>query len=163
MSRDETVSLSHKSNVESHHEYLDENTDGERTANTSLSVAEHISTRDQESRMKSVTNLRGIPHQSTREQSLDLATAKEVKADEQVGGSQVCTSPVLEPGPQSTGSGIESACAVVAVAAGARLSKEFIRGDTSSTKVREQMKSESKESIAGTQEKCDIREQATSS
>jgi hypothetical protein len=65
---------------------------------------------------------------------------------------------------QITGSGIESACAVVAIAAGAQLSKEFLRGDTSSTHVmQEQMKSESEVLTAKTQEKYEIHEQATSS
>ena len=62
-----------------------------------------------------------------------------------------------------TESGIESACAAAAIAAGAQLSKEFIHGDISSRKVQEQMKSESEELTVRKQEKYDIHEQGTSS
>ena len=62
---------------------------------------------------------------------------------------------------QVVGSGIASAGAVVAIAAGAQISKEFIHGDTSSTKVtRQQMKWESEELTAG-REVYKVEEHAT--
>lgn len=65
---------------------------------------------------------------------------------------------------QITGSKVASACAVVAIAAGAQLSEEFIHGGTSSTKVMQQhMKSESEELTAKMKEKNGVHEQATSS
>ncbi|KAI9463136.1 hypothetical protein HD554DRAFT_2124861 [Boletus coccyginus] len=256
---DETIKLSCKSDVEMHHGHVNEDIDSERTADTSLSASHLTSTRDDESRVKSITESRGILHPLARGQSLDLAIVKQSKED-LLSGSQVHTSSVLEPGlattdenttfaqgieddvvrlstslevsattagtslttsahpaeatadrsndddstsiatkksgissvvstphssprsstslasvpasdrqttlsaAQITGCVVESASAVVVGAAGVQLSKEFICGDTSSTKViQQQTISGSKELTARTQEKYDIHEQATSS
>lgn len=65
---------------------------------------------------------------------------------------------------QIAGRVVESASVTVVSAAGAQLSKEFIRGDTSSTKVvQQQTKSGSKELTVRAQEKYDTNEHATSS
>jgi hypothetical protein len=96
MSRDETVSLSRKSNIDSRHRDLNGSPGCEHTANSSPPAAEQISTRGVKSIVGSVIDSYGVPHQSTRGQSPDLTAVKEVK--EQVGGSQVRTSSVLQPG-----------------------------------------------------------------
>lgn len=65
---------------------------------------------------------------------------------------------------QIRGSEAVSACTVVPIPAGAQLSKKFVQGGTSSTKVmQQQMKSESEELTERVQETYDIHEQTTSS
>lgn len=94
MSRDETVNSSHSSGVELHHEHPSQSIDDKRIIDINLSDTHLHSTRNDESRMKSVTDTTSYGvNQSANEESLDLET---VKRGQCINKSQVYTSSVLK-------------------------------------------------------------------